>query len=69
MAAFGRSQDAYDRLAAVVEVPMTVLAIVWLPVLVVLFVVHLSAGLTATFNFIDYLVWALFAVESAKGAR
>ncbi len=27
------------------------------------FVVHLSAGLAVTFNFIDYLVWALFAVE------
>ncbi len=63
MAGFGRSPHAYDRFAAAVEVPLTVLAILWLPVLVVPFVVHLSAGLAMTFNFIDYFVWALFAVE------
>jgi voltage-gated potassium channel len=63
MTGLSRSQDTYDRFAIAVEVPMTVLAILWLPVLVVPFVVHLSAGLAATFNFIDYFVWALFAVE------
>jgi hypothetical protein len=35
MRSFGRSQDAYDRFCAAVEVPMTVLALLWLPVLVV----------------------------------
>jgi len=31
----GRSQDAYDRFSATVEVPLVVLAVPWLPVLVI----------------------------------
>ena len=31
----GRPQDAYDRLSAAVDGPLTVLAVLWLPVLVV----------------------------------
>jgi voltage-gated potassium channel len=42
---------------------MTVLAIVWLPVLIVPLVTHLSPGVAATFNGIDYTLWALFVVE------
>lgn len=58
-----RTQDAYDRFSAVVELPLTILALAWLPVLVIPFVVHLSPGLNLTFETIDYFVWAAFVVE------
>ena len=63
MARLSRSQDAYDRFSAAVELPFTLLALLWLPVLVVPLVVHLPAAVTATPEAIDYLVWAAFAVE------
>ena len=40
----GRSQDAYERLSAAVDGPPTVLAVLWLPVLVV----PLVSGSTAS---------------------
>ena len=58
-----RSQDAYDRFSAAVEVPLTVLAVLWLPVLVVPLVSHVSAGAADLLTGIDYLVWAAFVVE------
>jgi voltage-gated potassium channel len=58
-----RSQDGYDRFSAAVELPLTVLALVWLPVLVIPFVVTLSPGLNTTFQTIDYFVWAAFVIE------
>lgn len=58
-----RSQDAYDRFSAAVEVPLTVLAVLWLPVLVVPLVSHVSAGAADVLGGIDYLVWAAFVVE------
>jgi hypothetical protein len=39
----GRSQDAYDRFSAAVEAPLLVLAVLWLPVLVVPLVARLPA--------------------------
>ncbi|HEX3460905.1 MAG TPA: ion channel [Acidimicrobiales bacterium] len=57
------TQDAYDRFSAAVELPLTVLALAWLPVLVIPFVVTLSPGLNLTFETIDYFVWAAFVVE------
>jgi voltage-gated potassium channel len=59
----GRSQEAYDRFSAAIDTPLTVLSVLWLPVLVVPLVVHLSRSLNATFNGIDYFVWAVFVVE------
>ena len=58
-----RSQDAYDRFAKVVELPLTILALLWLPVLVLPYIVHLSPTVTATFEAIDFFVWAAFVVE------
>jgi hypothetical protein len=58
-----RSQDAYDRFSAATDLPLTVLALLWLPVLVIPVAVHLSSGVAETFNAIDYFVWALFVVE------
>jgi voltage-gated potassium channel len=59
----GRSPEAYERFSAAVEVPMTVLAVLWLPVLIVPLVTRLPPSTSDTFNVIDYLVWAAFAVE------
>lgn len=59
----GRSQQAYDRFTAAVEVPMTVLAVLWLPVLVVPVVARVRPGVADALNTIDYLVWAAFVVE------
>jgi hypothetical protein len=41
---------------------MTVLALLWLPVLVIPFVVTLRPGLTAACEAIDAFVWACFVV-------
>ena len=57
------SQDAFDRFSAAVDLPMTVLAVLWLPVLVIPFVVKLPSGVSATFEAIDFTVWAAFVVE------
>jgi voltage-gated potassium channel len=59
----GRSQVAYDRFSAAVEVPLTVLALLWLPVLVVPLVAHVSASVGSAFDAIDYFVWAVFVID------
>jgi voltage-gated potassium channel len=59
----GRSQDAYDRFSAAVEVPLTVLAVLWLPVLIVPLVARIPGSAAAALSAIDYLVWAAFVVE------
>jgi voltage-gated potassium channel len=58
-----RSQDAYDRFAAAVELPLTILALIWLPVLVLPYIVHLPTTVTETFLAIDLFVWAAFVLE------
>jgi voltage-gated potassium channel len=63
MSNVARSQTAYDRFSAAVELPLTVLAVLWLPVLVVPLAVHLRPGVADTFEAVDYFVWAAFAVE------
>jgi voltage-gated potassium channel len=63
MPTLARSQDAYDRFSAAVELPLTILALLWLPILVVPLVVHLPADVADTFNVVDDVVWAAFAVE------
>ena len=49
------SQDAYDRFAALVELPLTVLALLWLPVLVLPYIVSLPPDVNDTFEAIDLL--------------
>jgi voltage-gated potassium channel len=63
MDSLGRSQDAYDRFSAAVEVPLMVLAVLWLPVLVVPLVARVPASVAGVLAAIDYLVWAVFVVE------
>jgi voltage-gated potassium channel len=58
-----RSQDAYDRFSASVDLPLTVLAIVWLPLLILPLVAHLSPGVSAAIEVVDYTIWAAFAFE------
>ena len=59
----GRSQDAYDRFSAAVDGPLTVLAVLWVPVLVVPLVTKVSPATSATLDTTDYAVWAVFAIE------
>jgi voltage-gated potassium channel len=63
MRSLGRSQHAYDRFSAAVEVPMTVLALLWLPVVVIPAIVHVSAATGHALDTVDYLVWAVFVAE------
>jgi voltage-gated potassium channel len=63
MNTLGRSQDAYDRFSAAVDVPLTVLAVLWLPVLIVPLVTHVRPVTADVLNTIDYLVWAAFVAE------
>jgi hypothetical protein len=63
MPRLARSQDAYDRFSAVTAVPLTILALLLLPIPVVLLVGHLPAVITDTLEVIGCVVWALFAVE------
>jgi voltage-gated potassium channel len=59
----GASEGRLDRLTARLNPVMTVLAILWLPVLVVPFIVKLHGGLNLAFGVVDYCIWAAFAVE------
>jgi voltage-gated potassium channel len=59
----GRSQDAYDRFASAVDLPLTILALLWLPVLVLPYVATLPSDVNDTFEAINYLVWAAFVVD------
>src|SRR5580693_1429836 len=63
MPRLGRSQEAYERFSAAVALPLTVLALAWLPILIVPIVAHLPNGIATVFDAIDYLVWAAFAIE------
>ena len=59
----GKNAVAYDRYVAATDVPLLVLAILWLPVLILPWVITLSHDMAETFTAIDYLVWAVFAVD------
>jgi voltage-gated potassium channel len=63
VSALARSQSAYDRFSAATDLPLTLLAVLWLAVLVLPLVVHLPAGVDHAFNLIDVGVWAVYAAE------
>lgn len=63
MGRLARNADAYERFDRAVEVPMVVLAILWLPILIVPYLVHLSPGWAESFAVIDVTIWAIFAFE------
>jgi voltage-gated potassium channel len=54
---------ALDRFSARIDPVMTVLALLWLPVLIVPFVTQLHGSVALTFEALDYFVWAAFVVE------
>ena len=58
-----RSQDRYDRFASLVDTPMLVLTILWLPVLIVPLATSVQGAMATSLATIDYTVWALFSVE------
>jgi voltage-gated potassium channel len=58
-----RNQDAYDHFAASVELPLTVIAGLWLVVLIAPLVMHVPTDVAETFLFIDFAVWSCFVVE------
>jgi hypothetical protein len=59
----GRSQEAYDRFSAAVDVPLTIAAVIWLPFLIIPLFVRLKGGVAATFDGVDYTIWALFVIK------
>jgi voltage-gated potassium channel len=56
-------QARFDRFSTAVDGPMTVLALVWLPFIVLPLVVRLHGSTATTVELIDYVLWALFVVE------
>jgi voltage-gated potassium channel len=58
-----RSPDAYERFCQAVDGPMTVLAIVWLLILVLPSVIHLDSAASGVLDTFDYSLWSLFIVE------
>jgi voltage-gated potassium channel len=58
-----RNQDAYDRFSAAVDIPLTIVTILWLPVLIIPLITPVHEAVAETFAIIDYMVWALFALE------
>jgi voltage-gated potassium channel len=58
-----RDQTAYDSFARAVELPLTILALLWLPILVLPYIIKLSPGVNLTFEAIDLFVWAMFVLE------
>jgi voltage-gated potassium channel len=61
--ALAKSQDAYDRFAAAVDTPLMILTLLWLPILIIPLIKPVHGTTAETFAFIDYTIWALFAVE------
>jgi voltage-gated potassium channel len=62
-AQLSRNSDAYDRFSAAVDGPLMVISIAWLPILIVPLATHLRGSTARAFDLIDYVVWALFAIE------
>jgi voltage-gated potassium channel len=56
-------EERLQRFSVHIDPIMAVLAVLWLPVLVVPFVTTLHGWVAMTFAAIDYFVWAAFAVE------
>ena len=54
---------AFERYVAATDVPLLVLAVLWLPVLILPWVMTLSPDVAESFTAIDYMVWAAFAVD------
>ena len=60
---YARSQEAYDRFSAATSLPLTLLAVLWLPTLVFPLVMNLPASVVRTFDLIDLVIWLLYGAE------
>jgi voltage-gated potassium channel len=58
-----RDGVAYQRFSDAVDGPLLVLAILWLPVLIIPLVTTPSPPVAESLDAIDYFVWAMFVVE------
>jgi voltage-gated potassium channel len=56
---------AFERFSRTVDGPLTVLALVMIPLIVLPLVTNLSPGTESVVLAIDYLIWAVFAAEYA----
>jgi voltage-gated potassium channel len=56
---------AFERFSRAVDGPLTILALVMLPLIVLPLVTDLSPATESVFLAIDYLIWAVFAAEYA----
>jgi voltage-gated potassium channel len=56
-------QAAFERFSRAVDGPLTVLALVMVPLIVLPLVMELSPATEAAFLAIDYVIWAVFAAE------
>jgi voltage-gated potassium channel len=61
--------ERLKRFSARIDPVMMVLALVWLPVLLVPLVTELHGSVALTFAAIDYFVWAAFVIEYAVKLR
>lgn len=57
------SSAAYDRLSKQIDGPLTIISLLWIPVLVLPLIFHLSPTIRSDFQSIDIFVWALFFIE------
>lgn len=60
-----RGSEAYDRYVQFSQLPMTVLAFLMIPVLLVPLVRPLHGAVAVSFDVADYVIWALFAGDYA----
>ena len=61
----GSQEEALDRFSQRSDPVMMVLALVWLPVLVIPLVTTLHGSVALTFDIVDYVIWVAFGVEYA----
>lgn len=59
----GRNQVAYERYVGATDVALMMLALLWLPVLIIPWVTKLPHDVAETFTAIDLFVWAVFVVD------
>ena len=58
-----RSQERFDALTASFELPMTILAVVWVPCFLLPLLIKLPTSVAQVLSGIDYVIWAAFAIE------
>lgn len=63
------NEERLDTFSSRIDPVMMVLALIWLPVLVIPLITHLHGSVALTFAVIDYAVWAAFAIEYAVKLR